>query len=112
MRVLAQELLLGLILPLSELLLLPSHSWLHIPDPDDSNFKVLTDTQGRCQLTALATPRLTILNGPVIGIAAPPRSEGDQGRIETGYQRLCQPICDLLVEMGGNASVGEIDGAF
>lgn len=45
-------------------------------------------------------------------VYAPPRSEGDQGRIETGYQRLCQPICDLLIELGGNASVGEIDGAF
>src|SRR5476651_1370757 len=30
-------------------------------------------------------------------VYAPPRSEGDQGRIETGYQRLCQPICDLLL---------------
>ncbi len=45
-------------------------------------------------------------------VYAPPRSEGDQGRIETGYQRLCQPICDLLIELGGDASVGEIDGAF
>ena len=45
-------------------------------------------------------------------VYAPPRSEGDQGRIETGYQRLCQPICDLLIELGGEASVGEIDGAF
>jgi len=45
-------------------------------------------------------------------VYAPPRSEGDQGRIETGYLRLCQPICDLLIELGGDASVGEIDGAF
>ena len=54
-------------------------------------------------------------SGATVNIAlvyAPPRSEGDQGRIETGYQRLCQPICDLLIELGGNASVGEIDGAF
>lgn len=34
-------------------------------------------------------------------VYAPPRSEGDQGRIETGYQRLCQPICDFLIELGG-----------
>ncbi|KTC47926.1 lipoate--protein ligase [Pseudomonas fluorescens ABAC62] len=45
-------------------------------------------------------------------VYAPPRSEGDQGRIETGYQRLCQPICDMLSELGGAASVGEIEGAF
>ena len=45
-------------------------------------------------------------------VYAPPRSESDQGRIETGYQRLCQPICDFLLELGGDASVGEIDGAF
>ncbi|MFS9599283.1 hypothetical protein, partial [Klebsiella variicola] len=43
-------------------------------------------------------------------VYAPPRSEGDQSRIETGYLRLCQPICDLLTELGGDASVGEIDG--
>ncbi|MPR05044.1 lipoate--protein ligase family protein [Pseudomonas sp. MAFF 212408] len=45
-------------------------------------------------------------------VYAPPRSEGDQGRIETGYQRLCQPICDALIALGGDASLGEIDGAF
>lgn len=45
-------------------------------------------------------------------VYAPPRSESDQARIETGYLRLCQPICDLLIELGGDASVGEIDGAF
>ncbi|KRP54130.1 lipoate--protein ligase family protein [Pseudomonas poae] len=54
-------------------------------------------------------------SGATVNIAlvyAPPRSEGDQGRIETGYQRLCQPICDLLIELGGDASVGEVEGAF
>ncbi|WP_404937781.1 lipoate--protein ligase family protein [Pseudomonas sp. JDS08PS003] len=45
-------------------------------------------------------------------VYAPPRSEGDQGRIETAYRRLCQPICDLLSELGGNPSLGEVDGAF
>lgn len=35
-------------------------------------------------------------------VYAPPRSEGDQNRIETGYRRLCQPICDLLSELGAN----------
>ncbi|MBJ9976944.1 lipoate--protein ligase family protein [Pseudomonas sp. S75] len=41
-----------------------------------------------------------------------PRSEGDHGRIEQAYQRLCQPLCEVLREWGGVASVGEIDGAF
>ncbi|WP_134928935.1 biotin/lipoate A/B protein ligase family protein, partial [Pseudomonas protegens] len=45
-------------------------------------------------------------------VYAPPRSEGDQGRIETAYRRLCQPICDLLSELGGHPSLGEVDGAF
>ena len=45
-------------------------------------------------------------------VYAPPRSEGDLNRIETGYRRLCDPICELLDELGGISSVGEIDGAF
>ena len=45
-------------------------------------------------------------------VYAPPRSEGDQNRIETGYRRLCDPICQLLDELGGVSSLGEIDGAF
>lgn len=45
-------------------------------------------------------------------VYAPPRSEGDQGLIETGYRRLCQPICDELSALGGEPSLGEIDGAF
>ncbi|UST84547.1 lipoate--protein ligase family protein [Pseudomonas siliginis] len=45
-------------------------------------------------------------------VYAPPRSEGDLNRIETGYRRLCDPICQLLDELGGTSSVGEIDGAF
>ena len=45
-------------------------------------------------------------------VYAPPRSEGDLNRIETGYRRLCDPICELLDELGGTSSVGEIDGAF
>ncbi|SEI00438.1 lipoate--protein ligase family protein [Pseudomonas asplenii] len=45
-------------------------------------------------------------------VYAPPRSEGDQNRIETGYLRLCQPICAALDELGGVASLGEIEGAF
>lgn len=43
---------------------------------------------------------------------APPRSEGDHGRIETAYRRLCEPVCDLLTALGGEASLGEIEGAF
>lgn len=45
-------------------------------------------------------------------VYAPSRSEGDLNRIETGYRRLCDPICQLLDELGGTSSVGEIDGAF
>lgn len=45
-------------------------------------------------------------------VYAPPRSEGDQNRIESAYRRLCDPICQLLDELGGVASLGEIDGAF
>lgn len=41
-----------------------------------------------------------------------PRSEGDLNRIETAYQRLCQPLCNVLQAWGGSASVGEVDGAF
>lgn len=33
-------------------------------------------------------------------VYAPARTEGDQGRIETAYRRLCEPICDLLTELG------------
>ena len=45
-------------------------------------------------------------------VYAPPRSEGDHGRIETAYRRLCEPVCDLLTALGGEASLGEIEGAF
>ncbi|SEM77143.1 hypothetical protein SAMN04487857_10515 [Pseudomonas sp. ok272] len=45
-------------------------------------------------------------------VYAPPRSEGDHGRIETAYRRLCDPICQLLTELGGNPSMGEVEGAF
>ncbi|MEJ8867310.1 lipoate--protein ligase family protein [Pseudomonas jessenii] len=45
-------------------------------------------------------------------VYAPPRSEGDLNRIETGYHRLCDPICQLLDELGGTSSLGEIEGAF
>ena len=45
-------------------------------------------------------------------VYAPARAEGDHGRIETAYRRLCDPICTLLTELGGNASLGEVEGAF
>ncbi|MHC8317470.1 lipoyl protein ligase domain-containing protein [Pseudomonas sp. LB3P31] len=45
-------------------------------------------------------------------VYAPPRSEGDQNRIETAYRRLCDPICQLLDELGGSSSLGEVEGAF
>ena len=45
-------------------------------------------------------------------VYAPPRSEGDHSRIETAYRRLCEPVYDLLTALGGEASLGEIEGAF
>ncbi|MDQ3204729.1 MAG: lipoate--protein ligase family protein, partial [Pseudomonadota bacterium] len=45
-------------------------------------------------------------------VYAPPRSEGDQNRIEAAYRRLCEPICQLLDELGGVSSLGEVAGAF
>ncbi|RON44766.1 lipoate--protein ligase family protein [Pseudomonas frederiksbergensis] len=45
-------------------------------------------------------------------VYAAPRSEGDQNRIETAYRRLCDPICQLLDELGGVSSLGEVEGAF
>lgn len=54
-------------------------------------------------------------SGATVNIAlvyAAPRSEGDHGRIELAYQRLCEPLCEALRAWGGEASVGEIDGAF
>jgi lipoate-protein ligase A len=54
-------------------------------------------------------------SGATINVAlvyVAPRSEGDQNRIETAYQRLCQPLCEALTQWGAQASLGEIDGAF
>lgn len=45
-------------------------------------------------------------------VYAPLPSEGDHGRIEMAYRRLCEPICDLLTQLGGEASLGEVEGAF
>lgn len=45
-------------------------------------------------------------------VYAAPSNEADRGRIETAYERLCLPLCALLEEWGGAASLGEIEGAF
>ena len=45
-------------------------------------------------------------------VYAPPAREGDLNRIEAAYRRLCDPICQLLDELGGVSSLGEVDGAF
>ncbi|MFF7709876.1 biotin/lipoate A/B protein ligase family protein [Pseudomonas sp. NPDC007930] len=45
-------------------------------------------------------------------VYAAPRSEGDRNRIESAYERLCQPLCDVLRALGGEASLGEVPGAF
>ncbi|MFQ6573746.1 lipoate--protein ligase family protein [Pseudomonas sp. UM16] len=51
-----------------------------------------------------------VINIALVYVA--PRSEGDHGRIENAYERLCLPLCDVLRDWGGLASVGEIEGAF
>ncbi|RMW10652.1 hypothetical protein ALP03_02193 [Pseudomonas amygdali pv. tabaci] len=45
-------------------------------------------------------------------VYAQPAADVDRDRIETAYLRLCQPLLDLLVELGGQASLGEVAGAF
>ncbi|MBD1597112.1 lipoate--protein ligase family protein [Pseudomonas typographi] len=45
-------------------------------------------------------------------VYAAPRSEGDRNRIEAAYERLCQPLCQLLHSLGGEPTVGEVPGAF
>jgi lipoate-protein ligase A len=45
-------------------------------------------------------------------VYAAPRSEGDLNRIDTAYQRLCQPLSAALQSFGGEASLGEVPGAF
>lgn len=45
-------------------------------------------------------------------VYAQPKSDPDRDRIEIAYRRLCQPILDVLSELGGNASLGEVEGAF
>ncbi|WP_296258437.1 MULTISPECIES: lipoyl protein ligase domain-containing protein [unclassified Pseudomonas] len=41
-----------------------------------------------------------------------PKSDLDRDRIEKAYMRLCQPMLDVLNELGGVASLGEVEGAF
>ncbi|WP_296182260.1 lipoate--protein ligase family protein [Pseudomonas sp. UBA1879] len=41
-----------------------------------------------------------------------PPSDHDRDRIENAYRRLCQPMLDVLGELGGAASLGEVEGAF
>jgi lipoate-protein ligase A len=41
-----------------------------------------------------------------------PDTDLDRDRIENAYMRLCEPILDTLIELGGNASLGEVEGAF
>ena len=45
-------------------------------------------------------------------VYAQPKSDPDRDRIEFAYRRLCQPILDVLGELGGAASLGEVEGAF
>lgn len=41
-----------------------------------------------------------------------PKTDHDRDRIENAYMRLCQPMLDVLSELGGEASLGEVEGAF
>jgi len=45
-------------------------------------------------------------------VYAQPASDLDRDRIEIAYRRLCQPILDVLSDLGGAASLGEVEGAF
>lgn len=45
-------------------------------------------------------------------VYAQPKNEPDRDRIEIAYRRLCQPILDVLSDLGGAASLGEVEGAF
>lgn len=45
-------------------------------------------------------------------VYAQPKGDADLDRIEIAYRRLCQPILDVLNELGGAASLGEVEGAF
>lgn len=45
-------------------------------------------------------------------VYAAPSQDNDRNRIETAYLRLCEPLCEVLREQGGQASVGEVQGAF
>ncbi|CDF83066.1 hypothetical protein PKB_1708 [Pseudomonas knackmussii B13] len=43
---------------------------------------------------------------------AVPVADNEQTRIDTAYQRLCQPLCDWLAALGLEAGLGEVEGAF
>lgn len=45
-------------------------------------------------------------------VYAAPRVEGDLNRLERAYLRLCEPLCALVRRLGGQASLGEVPGAF
>lgn len=45
-------------------------------------------------------------------VYAAPRIEGDLNRLERAYLRLCQPLCRALECLGGEATLGEVPGAF
>ncbi|MBT8765071.1 lipoate--protein ligase family protein [Metapseudomonas boanensis] len=46
-----------------------------------------------------------------LAYALPPR-EAELTRIERAYLRLCQPMLDWLTQLGLDAGLGEVDGAF
>jgi lipoate-protein ligase A len=43
---------------------------------------------------------------------AVPLDEAEQKRIENAYRRLCDPLCEWLLELGQAPDLGAVDGAF
>ena len=43
---------------------------------------------------------------------AVPAGEAEQHRIENAYRRLCDPLCEWLLELGQVPDLGAVDGAF
>jgi len=66
---------------------------------------VLRETGGEPVPQSAATVNVAL-------VYAAPRIEGDLNRLERAYLRLCDPLCALVRRLGGQASLGEVAGAF
>lgn len=56
-------------------------------------------------------PQSPALLNIALAYALPARDD-EQQRIDTAYQRLCEPLCQWLRELGLDPGLGEVDGAF